>query len=128
MEQEDLHLSLVHIVPFLILLDHLPPRGINPPPDTGYRTIQSIDIVHDPVLKREQLVTITATHLNFRNAVDQIQEKIRKLEREIKSITYDCRVLQSGASVEVQCHLPCGVTNNEKCLTEEKILNIIRHL
>ena len=103
-------------------------KSYQSPTETGYRTIQSSDIVHDPVLKRDQLVTITATHLNFRNNVDQIQDKIRKLEREIRSISYDCRVLQNGASVEVQCYLPCGVTNNEKCLTEEKILNIIRHL
>ena len=103
-------------------------KSYQSPTETGYRTIQSSDIVHDPILKRDQLVTITASHLRFYNNVDEIQNKIRKLEQEVHSLPYNCRVLQNGASVEVQCYFSCGVTNNEKCLAEEKILNIIKQL
>ena len=95
---------------------------------TGYQTIQTCEQIHNPISKRDQLVTITASQLNHRQGVDKLQDKIRNLERYLQNLPYDCRVLQSGDSIEIQCYLPCGVRNNDKCMVEEKILNLVRKM
>ena len=96
-------------------------------PSTGYETVQTCDLVTNPATCEKQLVTITASKYNVTKVgVDKINNNLRTIESALKSIPYDCRVLQSGECFEIQTYLPKDISRSDKYDIEQKILQIVR--
>ena len=98
-------------------------------PSTGYETIQTCDVVTNPITCERQLVTITASKYNVTKVgVDKINDNLLTIESALKTIPYDCRVLQSGECFEIQTYLPKDISKTEKYDIEQKILQIVRNV
>lgn len=96
-------------------------------PHSGYQTIQTCDLVHNPETQEKQLVTITASQFNVKRLdVYKVNENLRKIESGLKSLPYECRVLQRGESFEIQTYLPKHISCNDKYDFEHKVLQIVR--
>ena len=101
--------------------------SIHSGPQTGYQTIQTCDYVRNPQTESKQLVTITASQFNTKNlGVDKVTENLRKIESNLKTLPYECRVLQKGAIYEIQTYLQTNITSSEKYDFERKILDIVK--
>ena len=98
-------------------------------PRTVYQTIQTSDYVNNPTTNEKQLVTITASQFSVKNlGVDKVNNNIRKVESALRSLPYECRVLQRGEQFEIQTYLPKDITSSEKYSFEAKVLQIIREV
>ena len=96
-------------------------------PHTGYQTIQTSDYINNPTTNEKQLVTITASQFSVRNlGVDKVNDNIRKVESALRSLPYECRVLQRGEQFEIQTYLPKNITSSEKYSFEAKVLQVIK--
>ena len=96
---------------------------------TGYQTVQTSDYVMNPASQEKQLVTITASQFNVKNlGVDKVSENIRKIESALRTLPYECRVLQCGEAFVIQTYLPKDTTTVEKFSFENKIIQILKHI
>ena len=91
--------------------------------------MQTSEYVMNPATQEKQLVTVTASQFNVRNlGVDKVSENIRKVESALKSLPYECRVLQRGETFEIQTYLPKDITSVDKFNFEGKVIQIIRNI
>ena len=102
---------------------------IHSSPHTGYQTVQTSDYVTNPATQEKQLVTITASQFSVKNlGVNKASENIRKIESALRTLPYECRVLQRGEAFEIQTYLPKNITDIDKFNFEGKVIQILRDI
>ena len=98
-------------------------------PRTGYQTVQTCDLVCNPATQVKLLVTITTSQFSVKNlGVDKVSENLRKIGTALRSLPYECRVLQSGECFEIQTYLPKDISRSDKYNIECKILQIVQSI
>lgn len=101
--------------------------NIHSGPRTGYQTIQTCDVVQNPVTQEKQLVTMTASQFSVKSlGVDKVQQSLRKIESALRILPFECRVFQSGECFEIQTYLPKDISGSDKYNFECKVLQIVR--